>query len=468
MGSDMTLTATPAGTLDALRAILGDDGILVGADVAARTTTDWSGERAVAPDAVLLPRTPEQVAQVLAICQRTGQAVAIQGGLTGLAGGANPKTTELALSLSRLSSIEDLDEAGGTVIVQAGVTLQQLQDFLTPKGWYLPLDLGARASCQLGGNASTNAGGSRVVRYGMMRESVLGLEVALADGTLLSMLNRVIKNNAGLDLKHLFIGAEGTLGVITRLSLKLVPQPTASATCLCALTSFEAATVLLREARRSLPGLSSFELLWDGYFSAALQTIAAQRPFQEHHPLYALIETLGSDESGLQSTLQIFLEQQMETGTLVDAVVPDSLSQARRLWDIREAAGEMMSRMRPFIAFDVSAPLGKMGGFVDLMKQQLHEKYPRTEHHFFGHLGDGNLHLLTGPYADKTDLHAVKSLVYQEVQNIGGSISGETGIGEAKKEFLPFSRSDAEISLMRVLKQTLDPKAILNRGRIFV
>jgi FAD/FMN-containing dehydrogenase len=414
----------------------------------------------------LLPHTTAEVSRILQACHQAGLPVAIQGGLTGLAGGANPRGGELVLSLARLSSIEEIDSLGGTVVVQAGVTLQQLQDRLSPLGWQFPLDLGARASCHLGGNAATNAGGTRVLRFGMMRESILGLEVVLAAGTILTMLNQVIKNNAGPNLNHLFIGAEGTLGVITRLSLKLVPLPQSSCTCLCALPSFQAAATLLREARRHLPALTTFEVMWDGYFTRAAESLSLRRPFAEHHALYALVELLGMDEAGMRSELEGFLGKMMDAGILQDALIPDSLSQAKHLWEIREAASELMPGMRPFIAFDVSVPLSDMGTLVEQLTALLECNHAGKQHHFFGHLGDGNLHLLTGPYPDARQMDEVKRLVYEAVGRVGGSISAETGIGSAKKPYLYLSRSPAEIELMRTLKLTLDPKGILNRGRI--
>jgi FAD/FMN-containing dehydrogenase len=458
----------PSGrALEMLRNLLGDASVLTAETLSGRHLTDWSGEGFATPEAVLLPRTPPDVAAALAICAREGQPLAIQGGLTGLAGGANPQPGEFVLSLAKLNNIETLDEMGGTVIGQAGVNLGTLQDYLGARGWHLPLDLGARGSCQIGGNAATNAGGNRVLRYGMMRDSVLGLEVALPDGTLLTMLNQVIKNNAGLDLKHLFIGSEGTLGVITRLSLKLIPLPNARCTALCALPSFQAATHLLREARRSLPELASFELMWDGYVAAALSVLRRPSPFHERHAVYVLIETLGTDEPAMQTAIERCLEHLVESRIVEDAVIAKSLEQAKSLWDIREAASELMSKLRPFIAFDVSAPLREMEGFVNRMSELLQSSYPTQQHLFFGHLGDGNLHLLTGPYADDAALHDVKMRVYAAVEAIGGSISAETGIGFAKKEFLARSRSPDEMALMRALKNTVDPQHILNRGRIF-
>ena len=463
------LHASPAPfaqTLDRLITALGADSVLTGNAVRERVTTDWSGSASSTPLAIVLPRDALQVALALQICSAAGQPLSIQGGLTGLAGGANPQAGEVALSLSRLAAIEDFDDVGGTVVVQAGVTLEQLQVFAAERDWFFPLDLGARGSCQLGGNAATNAGGNRVMRYGMMRESVLGLEVALANGTLLSMLDRVIKNNAGFDLKQMFIGSEGTLGVITRLSLKLVPRPLASQTVLCAVGSFEAATRLLREARRCLPELVAFELMWDDYFKAASQALGRAAPFADSHPLYVLIETMGADAQSGQDGIERFLEQAMDQGIVTDAIVAQSAEQALGLWAFREAIGELLSQLKPHAAFDISVALCEMDAFVQGIRARLDEAFPQ-QHLFFGHLGDSNLHLTSGPYADPAQLEAVEHLVYAQVARVGGSISAEHGIGVVKKPFLHCSRDGAQLALMRTLKQALDPGAVLNRHRIF-
>ena len=455
-----------AGVAAALRAALGDDCVMAGAQLRDRRHADWSGAPAAPPLAVLLPRTPAQLAQALAACSALGQPVCVQGGLTGLAGGANAQPGEVVLALDRLDAIEDIDTLGGTAVVQAGVTLERLQAAAAERGWFFPLDLGARGSCQLGGNAATNAGGNRVLRHGTMRESVLGLEVALADGTLLTMLDRVVKNNAGLDLRQYFVGSEGTLGVITRLSLRLVPLPAAGCTALCALTDFAAAAALLREARRCLPELAAFELMWDDYLEASSAALGRPRPFAGRHPLYALIETLGADGQAGSAAVERFIADAIDAGTVADAVLAQSVDQTQRLWALREGVSELLPRMRPFAAFDVSVALPRMEGFVAAMRTRLEARWPAARHLFFGHLGDCNLHLLTGPHPDAADLEAVEDTMYRAVEEAGGSISAEHGIGVLKKAFLHHSRDAAQIGLMRRLKQTLDPLGILNPGRL--
>lgn len=449
-----------------LQAELGQDCVSVGANLHERYAADWSEAPPQRPAIVLKPRSPAQVAQALAICHRHDQAVVIQGGLTGLAGGATPQAEEVVLSLERLNEIEDFDTTGGLIQVQAGITLQALQQHVEAAGWQFPLDLGARGSCQIGGNAATNAGGNRVIRYGTMRRLILGLEVALPDGRLLNLLGRVTKDTTGVDLKQLFIGAEGTLGVITRLVLRLSPLCANSSVALCALPSFQAATRLVQELRRALPELSAFELMWQGFLTASCEVAGLRPPFTEAAPLYALIETQGNHAETDRERLESALAQALESGWATDAIVAQSLTENTSLWAYRESVGELLGRLKPFAAFDVAIPMSRMDDFVAQADALMQARYPTTRHLFFGHLGDDNLHLLTGPYSDTTKLHTVESLIYELVADFKGSISGEHGIGVVKKPFLPHSRSPEELEIMRQLKALFDPKDILNRGRI--
>lgn len=447
---------------------LGKASVVMGLDLRDRNVRDWSKTPFTLPVALVLPRNPQEVAVALGICHRHSWPVSIQGGLTGLAGGANPAEGEIALSLSRLNVLEDIDLVGGTAVVQAGVTLEDLHAAVSDQGWFFPLDLGARGSCQLGGNAATNAGGNRVLRYGTMRHLVLGMEVVLADGTILSMLDRVIKNNAGFDLKQLFMGAEGSLGVITRLSLMLVPKPEEQCTVLCGVPNFWAALALLRHAKSALPGLCSFELMWDDFFCASAKVLGVPKPiFSDAYPLYVLIETLAGPESGSTVAMERFLEHAIEQDTVMDAVVAQSGTQISELWAYRESVSELLSIVKPCATFDVSVAIPKMNELVNHLRETLNRQYPLQQHLFFGHLGDGNLHLISGPFSVPGDLEAVEKLVYGCVEQFEGSISAEHGIGTAKREFLPCSRSAAQIDVMRKLKQVLDPLQILNRGRIF-
>jgi FAD/FMN-containing dehydrogenase len=456
-----------SGLWDALALQLGAQSVSVDANVLDAQSGDWSGARKQRPAGVIFPRRPAQVATVLEIVGRFGRQAVIQGGLTGLAGGATPRDGEIALSLSRLNAIEDFDPIGGTVTVQAGVTLAQVQEHVEAKGWIFPLDLGARGSCQVGGNAATNAGGNRVIRYGTMRDLVLGLEVALPNGTLMTMMNQVTKNTTGIDLKHLFIGSEGTLGVITRLVLKLAPKPVSKVTALCALDSFEAAAALLKEMRLHLPTLSAFELMWQDFMDKAVSITGLRQPFAQCYPVCVLVELLGASDERDRAQLESFLELALEKSLVQDVIMAQTLEHGRQLWAYRESIGEMLSQLQPHAAFDVGIPLPAMDAFVTSVGVLLRERFPSQSHLFFGHLGDGNLHLLSGPYEAPETLHQVEEVVYEAVESAQGAISAEHGIGIIKKEFLHRSRSEEELSLMRALKTLLDPANVLNGGRVF-
>lgn len=451
--------------LAAMTSALGAEVVVRDPSITTAHAGDWSEARKHAPPVVLFPRTPEQVATVLKLCNEAGQKVVVQGGLTGLAGGATPQDHEFALSLAKLNRIDLIDAVGGTATVQAGVVLEELQQQVEEQGWYFPLDLGARGSCQVGGNAAVNAGGNRVIRYGTMRDLVLGIEVALPDGRLMTMLNGMTKNTTGIDLKHLFIGSEGTLGVITRLVVKLFPKPRGSCTALCALSSFDAAAKLIRLSRAALPTLSAFEVMWSDFMAAA-EMVSDLRPlFGQEFPLYVLIECLGDDESIERQALEQFLERVLEAGEVEDAIVAQSLDDAEGLWAYRESVGELLAEMKPHAAFDVSVPMASMDRFVKSARQMLDEAFPGQRHLFFGHIGDGNLHVLSGPHTGD-DLHRVEELVYSAVRHASGAISAEHGIGIIKKDFLDYSRSPEELEMMADLKRLLDPNGILNPGRI--
>jgi len=430
------------------------------------TAKDWSAAPSSPPLAILEPRSSEEVSQVLAFCNRLQIPLAIQGGMTGLVGGANSMPGEAVLSLAKLNRIEHIDTTAGTALIQAGVTLEQLQNAAEEHDWFFPLDLGARGSCQLGGNAATNAGGNRVIRYGMMRNAILGLEVILADGTRLERLDTVIKNNAGFDLKQLFIGSEGQLGVITQLVIQLQPRPTARCTALCALDGLTKSTQLLKLLKGVLPELSAFEVMWSDYVheSARLQGLAL--PFQAQYPIYVLIETLGHDLSLSVSAVENALQQALLDEVILDAVLAQSEQQAQKLWSYREGVSELLTALKPCAAFDVSVSLPKMQALVLDLQEELTNRFKEQHHLFFGHLGDGNLHLISGPYPDPEDLHALEELTYQRIAAYGGSISAEHGIGVVKREFLHHSKSKEEIDLMAQLKKLLDPKSILNPQRV--
>lgn len=457
--------------LDELIQTVGAAHVLLGDAIPPRHCSDWFQSHAAKPRALVRPATSEQVARVLAICHRYGQTVTPQGGLTGLVAGAVPAPGDIALSLERLSGIEEIDTAAATITVRAGTPLQTVQEAAREAGLLLAVDLGARGSCQIGGTIATNAGGNRVLRYGMMREQVLGLEVALADGTLVTSLNKMLKNNAGYDLKHLFIGSEGTLGVVTRAVLRLHPLPATSCTAWCALPDDVAVIAFLRHAQAKLGGaLSAFEVMWPDFgelLARRLPELRASLSGSEG-ALQVLIETEGSDAAQDMDRLAAMLEAALEHGWIQDATIAQSLKERDAFWRRRDAVSEFPRVWSPYCGYDVSLPIGRIGVFVTRLQQALRARWPQVEHVHFGHIGDSNLHVgVHLPSAHGLFPEAeIDSCVYNLLREYGGSISAEHGIGLHKKTYLGHSRTPEELALMVRLKQALDPQGLLNPGKV--
>ncbi len=448
-----------------LKEIVGPKGYLEGDDISERHTSDVSGRKYGDPILVLRPASTDEVSQTLALCNEAGQPVLTQGGMTGLTQGGIPLDGEIVLSLERMNAIEEIDAASGTATVQAGVVLQTLEERLETKRLMFPLDLGARGSCTIGGNLSTNAGGNRVLRYGMARDLVLGVEAVLADGTVVGGMNRLVKNNTGYDLKQLFIGSEGTLGVITRAVLKLFPQPRSQSLALCTLDSFSKVTEFLALMRRRLPGtLSAFEVMWQSFFDKAISlSQTPENPFSSSHPFYVLTETQGGDQERDAKALEETLADALESGVIQDAVIAKSGEEAKNLWSIRDASMEVYLTLAPGKSYDVSFPLDAIQPFSEKLTETLAERWPESELVMFGHLGDGNVHPLTnadngGPEIDE--------VLFGLTSEFSGSISAEHGIGLSRRGYLGLCKSDADIELMQTMKRALDPKNILNPGRI--
>ncbi len=442
-----------------LRAALGEDAVLAGTDVGARYRSDRSETGTALPQAVIRPRTTEEMSAALRLCHAAGQPVIAQGGMTGLAGGGNPMGSEFVISLERFTGIEEVDTASATLTVKAGTPLETCQQAAAEAGLFLALDLGARGSCQIGGNLATNAGGIRVIRYGMAREQVLGLEAVLADGTVLSSMNRMLKNNAGYDLKHLFIGSEGTLGIITRAVLRLHPPPGEITTALCAVESYDDVVALLRRAQGTLGGVVAYEAMWRDYFAFNAGALKL-RFFAAEHPFCVILEsTSGAD------AIEAFLAACLEDGLIADGLIARSAREAREIWSVRE--GHPIEALPNLLNFDVSLPIGRIGDYAEACTAALLKRWPAAHVSFYGHVGDSNVHIcVSAPYAPGEDMHDVDDIVYGLLCNYAGSISAEHGIGTLKRDYLHLSRSREELALMRALKQALDPKGILNPGKV--
>lgn len=443
---------------------------LDGADVPVRNTHDTSYLPATQPLGVVRPNDPQGFADAMAICAAHGVPVVPQGGLTGLAGGAHPLPGAIAISFERFSGIEEIDPASATMTVRAGTPLEVIQRAADAAGFFIPLDLGARGSCLIGGNLGTNAGGNRVIRYGMTREMVLGLEYVLPDGTLVTGLNKMIKNNAGYDLKQLFIGAEGTLGLITRTVLRLFPRPGCTCAALCGLGRYEDVVTLLTAARQGLgPMLSAFEVMWPDYWHEATMTVPGiRRPISGDHAFYVLVEMQGMDHALDAPRFETWLATQFEAGLIEDAAIAQSMADTAAFWRTRDAAAEFGTVLGPHIAFDIGLPVGAMDVFATECRAALAKALPGCLSVYYGHIGDGNLHIVAlVPGAAEQPGKAIADIVYATVGRHGGTVSAEHGIGLLKKPYLPLSRSGPELDLMRRLKQALDPQNILNPGKVF-
>jgi FAD/FMN-containing dehydrogenase len=456
-------------TIEALRAIVGETGVLAAADIATRSAGFLRPDTLKA-QALVRPKDTDEVSKVLRWCHDHGVPVVTQGGLTGLVHGADAAPEEVIVSMERMRVIEQIDPVQRIAIVQAGVVLQTLQEAVEKHDLSFPLDLGARGTATLGGNAATNAGGNRVIRYGMMRDMILGLEVVLADGTVISSMNHLIKNNTGYDLKHVFVGSEGTLGIITRLVLRLREKPRSQDVAIVAVPSFEALIRLLKHVDSGLGGsLSAFEVMWQSFYRLVTSPPARGKPpVNQDHPYYVLIESLGANTKLDSERFVAVLESALEANLIADAAVAKSDTDRRTFWALRDDVVQVVVGGMP-VVFDISLPLAAMEQYVDALGRDLKAGIGEHKLWIFGHLGDGNLHVIVQvlPQDYMTLRPKIEALVYAPLGKLGGSISAEHGIGLEKKPYLPLCRSEAEIALMRTLKAALDPDRILNPGKIF-
>ena len=462
---------TTAQILSDLSGLLGADIVqAVDATSLERLTHDYCvhGRKDVGIHALVLPRNTEQVSKALKYCNDHAIPVVPQGGMTGLSGGAVPIGPCVCISMERMRQVLELDVAASTITVEAGVAMETVQKAADAADLFFPLDLGGRGSCQIGGNLSTNAGGNRVLRFGMARDLVLGLEAVLADGTVIDACRKVIKNNTGYDLRQLFIGAEGTLGIITKIVLKLYPKAKSVCTGIMAVDDYPAVLDLLKRARSGFASqLTAFEVMWPDFYNLGTVGLGRKPPLDEGHGAYVLIETMGTDPATDQERYEAVIGEAMEAGIVKDAIIAQSQREATMLWDVRDSPGEWSKGVHwPQLGFDVSVPTGEIGPLADEIGTVLKTRWPQLKAVFFGHVADGNLHVsvrMSGHDVPELDIeHAVYSLMEKH----RGSISAEHGIGSLKREFLKYSRSPAELALMRAIKQAMDPKGIMNPGKV--
>lgn len=438
-----------------LQAALGPDICLAGSALDGTAhRSDASNTGRDLPLALLRPGSVSEISKALEICHRHRQPVVPQGGMTGLAGGANCRPGDIALSLARFHGVEEIDPVAGAMVVRAGTVLEKAQNAAEEAGFLLPIDLGARGSCQIGGNIATNAGGLRVIRHGTVRDNLLGLEAVQADGTVLSHLSRMQKDNTGYDLRHLVAGSEGTLAVITRAVLRLRPLPQNVETAVCALPSYDAVLALMAMARESVT-LSAFEAMWADYFDLC----GGRRLFAGVPPFAVIVEAEGGG-------LEALLEKALEDGIVFDALVAQSRADARRFWEVREGMLPE-AQVSDIVNFDVSLPIAAADHYAQACRAAISAALPSARSFFFGHVGDSNLHIMVQvPGYSDADVHQVDRIAYDLVRDMGGVISAEHGIGTLKRDWLGHSRSPGELAAMRAIKAALDPAGILNPGKL--
>lgn len=447
-----------------LENILGPNGILSAEQVLERPRSYWDTRPMVAK-AILLPASTAQVAAIVAKCHSFGQSLVVHGGRTGCVEGTRSSASDVVISLEKMNAIEEIDESGMTMTVQAGCLLEVAQKAAADIELQLPLDLGARGSCMIGGNIATNAGGMSVIRHGMVRAITLGLEVVLPDGTVVSSMNKMIKNNAGFDLKQLFIGSEGALGIVARVVLRLEPLHKSCNSALVALDNFDAVPRLLRHLKGGLGAdLCAFEIMWGNYFSAVTEPGYHRAPLDRNYAYYVLCESRGQDPERDPVRFLEVIEETFEKGIIVDAVLPKSEKECQALWRIRDDFDAIL-KPEPVFLYDVSLPISDMAQYIEDVDEQLKANFSNSILHVLGHVGDGNLHLFVAPGSNaKTARELCDQCVYAPLKRFSGSISAEHGIGFEKKKWLSQSRSEAEITLMQNLKRMIDPKRILNPG----
>lgn len=451
--------------IENFRAELANGSVLTGDDVAARSCDPFTHQPPGSP-ALLRPRTTAELASILSQCHDAGQPVVIHGGCTGVAGGTLAGEEELVISIERMNRILDIDPITSTMTVEAGVPIEAVQLAAAEHGLFYPIDLGSKGTATVGGTIATNAGGNRVIRWGMTRQNVLGLEVVLADGTVLNLLNRFLKNNTGYDLKQMFIGSEGTLGVVCKAVLRLVPKPTTQNVALVSLTSYDQVLELLGRAR-TLQQLSAFEVMWQDYY-AMVATDPARRVVDPAAAFYVLLETMGCDETADEAAFSGLLERAFDDGLVADAVIASSGKQIEDIWRVREGSEILVREMGPFVSFDISVDIRRADEFVEAVRTALTETFGTFKSVAFGHLGDSNIHIgvHVGPDTPSRTTE-IETCVYGVLLRFGGALTAEHGIGTIKRSFLPQHVTPAAFATMLQLRHALDPDRLINRHVLF-
>lgn len=449
---------------------IGTHKVKYGDDLKERYIHIWKMDQPLQALCLVLPETTGDVSEILKICQAYEQPIVIHGGLTNLVGNTETFGNEVVISLEKMNKILEVDVNARTLTAEAGVILENVQHAAKSNNLMFPLNFGAKGSAQLGGIISNNAGGLRVLRYGMTRNLVLGLEAVLPDGTIISSLKKIIKDNSGYDLKQLFIGAEGTLGIVTKVVLKLIEAPKSRLSAFVGINEYKNVVQFLKFMDAGLAGiLSGYELIWKNTFQAMTSNESQSKPpLPYDYEYYVLVEILGSNQSKDQETLEGLLEEALVKNMINDAAIASNVSDLNWFWTIREDVHVLTSSTKNDQHFDISLPIPLIGKVVNDIRQELFTISDIDKVYSFGHVADGNIHFIIGKHQQSDKLiHEINEVIYSKLKVIGGSISAEHGVGVHKKGYLHYSRSESEIVLMKLLKQTLDPQLLLNKGKIF-
>lgn len=457
--------------MEGLAEIVGATNILTDTSSLVEYGRDWTRYYTPTPKAVVFPQTTDQVVKLVKWARANKTQLVPSGGRTGLSGAAVAKNGEVVVSFSKMNKVLDFNSTDMTITVEAGLITEELQNAIAERGFYFPVDFAARGSSQIGGNVATNAGGIKVVRYGLMRDWIVGLEVVTGTGEVLNLNKGLIKNATGYDLRHLFIGSEGTLGFVTKVVLKFTHQPKPLSVMVLGVPDTESVMKVFSEFRKNTP-LMAFELFTDKALETVLEShTELGKPFETPVPIYLLVEYEKVNEFTDDEALATF-ESCVEKGWVVDGVLSQSETQSKNFWALRELISEACSKYTPY-KNDISVTISNVPDFMAAVDKVLSQQYPDLKVVWFGHIGDGNLHInilkpreLTMPdFVSKCQ--KVDAALFTTIQKFGGSISAEHGVGLSKKPFLHYTRSSSEIEFMRGIKRVFDPDSILNPGKIF-
>lgn len=464
------MNQSQAELIAALSRIVGDDKVKADAESLTTFGKDWTKVYEPRPSVIVFPSSIEQVQAIVRYANAHQLALVPSGGRTGLSGGAVASNGEIVVAFDRMNKILDFDATDRQVVCQAGVVTEQLQNFAEEKQLFYPVDFASSGSSQLGGNAATNAGGIKVIKYGLTRDWVVGMKVVTGSGELLDLNKGLIKNATGYDLRHLFIGSEGTLGFIVELTMKLATPPKDPTVLVLAVEKMEDAMNVLQTFQARLP-LMAFEFFSEKALRHVIHEKGLQRPCETVGDFYALIEFENVSEQTMDQAMEAF-EYCVEQGWALDGTISQNSTQARDLWRLREDISETISRFTPY-KNDISVKVSQVPAFVREVDEIVNRQYPDFEIIWFGHIGDGNVHLniLKPDSLEKAiffeQCHRVSDDIFDCVKRYGGSVSAEHGVGLLKKPFLSYSRDDSEIAIMKALKKVFDPNKVMNPGKIF-